>query len=101
MEVGAVSTQDAINAGIEVLGTFMVLVSVRRLVRDKKVRGIAPSHVAYSVGSAWWFTYYYAHLDQWLSFAAAVAYTLVVSFWMLMMVVFFIREILFDKGSEL
>lgn len=91
------ATQDLINAGFEVVATLVVIASIRRLLRDGKVRGIAPTHIAYGLGSAYWFTYYYAWLEQPASFAVAVVYAIVVTIWVGLMVIFTINEILFGQ----
>ena len=91
--------QDAVNASLEIVGGAMVCASIRRLVRDKRVRGIHPSHVAYSVASGIWFVYYYAHLDQLLSFWCALAYAAAVSTWAVLMVAYCAREL--ACGTEL
>lgn len=89
------STQDTINAALELCGSLVVGSSVRRLWHDGRVRGVHPWHVVYSVVSSWWFVYYYAHLDQLFSAVCAVLYVCTVGTWALLMVLFFIRECLF------
>jgi hypothetical protein len=96
------SWQDAFNAFLEFAAVFAVLASVRKLVRDRKVRGLAPSHMAYGFFSASWFLYYYAHLDQWWSFWVSALYWFTFAAWVVLALYFYwIRGVVCGDDDQL
>ena len=64
---------DFINAAFEILGAFFVFLSIRKLYFDKLVRGIHWAGIAFFTSWGLWNIYYYPSLDQWASFAGAIA----------------------------
>ncbi len=66
-------TPDFINGSFEFIGSFFIFLSIRKLVRDKMVRGFHWGQLI--VFTAWgvWNLYYYPYLGQWMSFAGGVA----------------------------
>ena len=56
------------NGGFEIGATISIFFNCRRVVRDKKVKGV--SGIATCYFSLWgmWNLLYYSHLDQWFSF---------------------------------
>ena len=94
--------QDVVNSALELLAVAAVTSSIRTMLRDKRVRGISPWHIGYALLSASWFVYYYAHLDQWWSFSAAVAYWLATGAWVGLVVYYFlVRGILCGEDEEI
>lgn len=63
---------DLINGMFEGVGAVFCVLNVFAIRRDKSVKGI--HWLPTSVFSAWgiWNLYYYAHLDQWLSWSGGV-----------------------------
>lgn len=70
-------TPDVLNGVFEFVGGLFILKSVFRLLRDKRVAGIAWEMIAFF--SLWgvWNLYYYPSLDQWFSFAGGCFIVLV------------------------
>ena len=64
---------DLTNAAFEVASSLFMLLNIRRLLKDKKVRGFDWRVMAFFVVWGDWNLYYYPHLDQWLSFAAGIS----------------------------
>lgn len=64
-------TPDHFNALLEFLGGLMVWANVWAVWRDKKVAGIRWWTVSFFALWGFWNLYYYPHLDQWWSLAAA------------------------------
>lgn len=94
--------QDVVNSGLELLAVLAVATSMRKLARDRRIRGISTSHISYALLSACWFVYYYAHLDQWWSFAAALLYWLATGAWVTMMLYYYwIRGVVCGEDKEL
>jgi len=63
-----ISWQDVVNGAFECLAGFMVLLSCRRVYKDKAVAGVSIWATAFFTLWGYWNIYYYPHLDQWLSF---------------------------------
>jgi hypothetical protein len=67
---------DIVNGCFEGVGAFMTWINVRRLLKDKEIKGID-----WRVSSFWaswgiWNCYFYPSLDQWFSFAAGAVLAL-------------------------
>lgn len=73
---------DVINGLFESLGGLFILLSVIRLHREKRVRGVSPWHAAFFTAWGWWNLYYYPSLGQWWSFAGGVLIVMVNSIWL-------------------
>jgi hypothetical protein len=93
--------QDLINAGLELVGGLFVSTSIATLWRDRVLKGIHPAHVAYSATSAVWFVYYYAHLDQWFSFACAGLYALATGTWVTLLCGLWVHKVFIEKDPDL
>ncbi len=70
-------TNDLINGSFEFIGAAMYVLTIRRLLRDKKYRGVSPWPVAFFSSWGAWNLIYYPSLGQWFSFAGGVALVLV------------------------
>ena len=55
---------DLVNGAFEMLGGFFILLSIIRLWRDKKVRGVSVVHVAFFWLWGVWNVYFYPSLGQ-------------------------------------
>lgn len=67
------SLPDLINGGLELGGGVMQLANVRRLRRDKTVRGVDWRVSAFFAIWGVWNLYYYPSLGQWASFTGGLA----------------------------
>lgn len=64
--------QDLVNGLFETSGGFFILLSVLKLLRDKRVYGVHWLTTAFFMSWGWWNLYYYPHLGQWVSFGGGV-----------------------------
>lgn len=62
-------TADTVNGLYEAIGGVMLWMNVRRLHRDKQVKGVSILPTAFFSSWGLWNLYFYPHLGQWLSFA--------------------------------
>lgn len=87
-----INWQDLINGGFELMGAPFVALSIRRLIKDKKVHGV--SWVACLFFNAWgfWNLYYYPHLGQWVSFVGGVAITTANTVWVALLLYYSHKE---------
>jgi hypothetical protein len=65
--------QNTINGSFELFGGLFVLLSVIKLLRDKKVKGVSWIHVTYFTFWGYWNIYYYPFLKQWISFIGGLS----------------------------
>lgn len=72
---------DAINGAFETLGGLLILLNVRRVLRDRSTRGVSIVPTAFFCLWGLWNLYYYPSLDQWVSFAGGVAVVAANSVW--------------------
>lgn len=63
-------TPDHINAAFELAAAVLLWLNVLRLHRDKQLRGVSVLPTCLYFGWCIWNLYYYAHLQQWLSWYA-------------------------------
>ena len=75
-------TPDIINGCFEGAGGFFIVLSVRKLYREKLVRGVSWMPVAFFSAWGYWNLFYYPALDQWISFAGGVSITVVNTIWL-------------------
>lgn len=66
-------TADTINGLFELGMAIMLCLSVRRLWRERRVRGVSFWAVFWPTLWGYWNLYYYPSLGQWWSFAAGIA----------------------------
>ncbi len=59
---------DLTNGAFELLGGFSLWQNVRRLRRDKSIKGVDWRVTLFFTSWGLWNLYYYPHLDQWASF---------------------------------
>lgn len=63
---------DLVNASFEGLGGLVILLNVRRILRDRIVRGVDWRVMAFFFAWGLWNLYYYPHLGQTWSFFAGI-----------------------------
>lgn len=70
--MGVAMLGDMVTAGFECGGAFAILLSIRRLIADKRVAGLHWGHLTFFAVWGVWNLYYYPHLGQWWAFAGGV-----------------------------
>lgn len=83
--------EDSANAFIELLGGFVLLLNVKRILKDKLVRGMDWRVMAFFTLWGLWNLYYYPQLDQWWSTAAA-GWTAAINAVYLGLMIYYIRR---------
>lgn len=83
---------DLVNAAFEALGGFIILLNVRRILKDRLVRGADWRVMAFFTAWGLWNLYYYPHLGQWWSFAAGTWIAVVNAVYLALMVHFVHKE---------
>lgn len=73
---------DVINGSFELLGGLVIFQNVRRLLKDKQIRGVDWKVTAFFTAWGFWNLYYYPHLEQWFSFAGGVLIVLANVVWL-------------------
>ncbi len=63
---------DIINGLFELFGSIVIWLSVTKILKDKKSRGISFYQVGFFNTWGFWNLYYYPSLDQWASFFAGL-----------------------------
>jgi hypothetical protein len=75
------SWPDLINSGFEFFAGVFLILNIRRIVRDKSVKGVSVWPVAYFSLFGLWNMYYYPFLEQWASFCSGLLVVLVNTIW--------------------
>lgn len=65
-------TPDVINGLFEIGGAIAISFSIRRVLKDKAVKGISWAMVLFFSTWGVWNLYFYPHLDQWFSLAGGI-----------------------------
>ena len=84
--------QDLINGVFEFLGAPFILLSVLKLHKEKKVRGISWVHAGFFASWGFWNLYYYPHLNQWASFMGGVAIVFLNTVWLIQLIYYTRKE---------
>lgn len=77
---------DLINGLFEAFGGASIWLNVRRILKDKQVRGVSLVATAFFASWGWWNCYYYPSLGQWLSFWGGVVIVSANSVWIFLAV---------------
>ena len=83
---------DIVNGCFELLGAPFILLSVFRLARDKRVRGVSWAHAAFFTVWGLWNLFYYPHLGQWYSFIGGVFVVSANTVWVIQMLYYKWRD---------
>ena len=83
---------DAVNGLLELAGGFFILLSVRKVLHDRMVRGVSWLHVSFFAVWGVWNLYYYPSLDQWFSFAGGVFLVVTNTLWVWLLVYYTLQE---------
>jgi len=73
---------DAINAGFEIVGSVLILLNVRQILKDKVVKGISLIPVTHWTAWGMWNIFYYPSLGQTYSFYAGIMVVLANAWWL-------------------
>lgn len=92
---------DFINGTFEMTGGVMLLANVKAIFRDKKVRGMAVSPLAFFAAWGYWNTYYYPHLDQWASFVGGLIIVAVNTLYLALVIYYTLAEKKLDASRAL
>jgi hypothetical protein len=68
----SIQLPDLINGLFELLGGFALWDNVKRIRKDKQVRGVNWKVTLFFTAWGFWNLFYYPHLDQWLSFVGGL-----------------------------
>ena len=83
--------QDNMNGLFELCGGLFIFLSVLKLRKQKKVRGVSAVGIAYFTLWGYWNIYYYPHLNQWFSFAGGLSVVLINTAW-LAQIIYYTRK---------
>lgn len=89
---------DWINGALELSGGGLILWNVRRLLKDKLIRGISVGPAIFFDTWGLWNLYYYPSLDQWFSFAGSAVLTSANILWAAL-AIYYIRKEKHAKGK--
>lgn len=73
---------DMVTGLFEFAAMWFVLLSIRRLHKDKLVRGVSWVHVGFYTVWGLWNLYYYPHLEQWWALAGGVGIVCTNTLWL-------------------
>jgi hypothetical protein len=90
--------EDLINSIFECSGSIFVLLSIRRLRREKKVRGVDYKHIAFFTAWGFWNLYYYPSLEQWMSFFGGLLITIANLVWVIQLIYYVCKEKRGNRG---
>ena len=86
------SWADLANGILETCGGLFILLSVRKLLHDRMVRGVSWVHVTFFAVWGLWNLYYYPSLGQWISFAGGVLIVSANVVWVVLLLHYTVRE---------
>jgi len=72
---------DLINGFFELFSALLIFINVKKLYKDKQVRGVSWQVFIFFTLWGYWNLYYYPTLDQWLSFTGGVVITIANTAW--------------------
>lgn len=77
---------DLVNAFWELFGGLFIAISIRKLLREKQVRGVSYVHVSYFTAWGIWNLAYYPHLGEWFSLIGCGLVLLANFIWLFLLV---------------
>ena len=77
---------DLINGSFELLAGFFILNHCKKVVKDKKVRGVSIISVAFFTSWGFWNLFYYPHLGQVLSFWGGIIVVFANALWTILLI---------------
>lgn len=89
---------DLTNGGFEFLAGVMNWINVRRLYKDKEVRGYSPWVFGFFTSWGLWNLFYYPHLGQWISFAGGISIMLSNMSWLSLAIYYHYKRLQMYEG---
>ena len=86
------SLPDLANAAFEAFGGLVIILNIKRILRDKRVMGFDWRVMTFFTAWSYWNLYYYPHLDQWLSFTAGLGIVVTNTVYTVLMVYYVMSE---------
>lgn len=83
---------DMVNGMFESTGCLFVFLHVRRILKDKTVKGVSIPATIYFVLWGIWNLAYYPHLEQWISFVGSSSIALMNSVWVVLLIYYSRKE---------
>lgn len=83
---------DVINGFFEFCGALALAVNVRKLYKDKMVKGVHWASTIFFTSWSAWNLFYYPSLHQWVSFAGGCCIVVANTTWLLL-VVYYRKEV--------
>ena len=77
---------DIINALFELLGGFVIILSIRQIVADKQVKGVSWPHVGFFSLWGLWNLYFYPWAGAWFSFAGGMVIVVTNTIWLMLLI---------------
>lgn len=93
-------TPDFINGMFEFVGAAICMSNVRRIRRDRTVKGFDPMTTVFFTGWGVWNIYFYSHLEQWISWLGGIALALVNLVWLIHVFYYWIQDRRIDRKRE-
>lgn len=73
---------DQINSLFELIGSVFLILNIKRIKKDKQVRGVSYVPIAFYTLWGLWNLYYYPSLEQWYSVSAGALLTTINVWWL-------------------
>lgn len=83
---------DTLNALFELFGALFVVLSIRKVYKDKVVRGISWLHCSFFAAWGYWNLYYYMAMNSPLSWWAGILLALTNTVYVVMLIYYTKRE---------
>ena len=83
---------DLVNGIFELFGGFFILLSVIKLHKEKKVRGISWIHAGFFALWGYWNLFYYPHLGQMVSFIGGIGVVNMNAAWLVQLIYYSHKE---------
>ncbi len=77
---------DIVNGCYELFTAPFIGISIFKLYKEKKVKGVSWLHVGFIASWGYWNLFYYPRLGQWASFFGGLAIVLANTIWLTMMI---------------
>ena len=79
-------TPDLINSVLVLVAGGFILISVKKLYKDKIVKGVSWAHVGFFSLYGFWHIYFFSSLEQWWSVAGGSLTTFTNTIWLLQLI---------------
>ncbi len=86
------SIPDLINGNFEFIAGILLWLNVRKIYRDKKIRGIHVFPTMFFALWGYWNLFYYPHLQQWISFIGGIMVVVPNTVWVILAIYYIQKE---------